>query len=76
MPNQAFSDSKAAASGPGSRLAIRLLEIDNLPNQMRYLVIHPKEPTKVIEEIEFIKGMKDDVTAPVIMAVTVERPAK
>jgi hypothetical protein len=40
---------------------------------MRYLAIQPKNTTKVVEEIEFIKG-KDDVTAPVIMAVTVEKP--
>src|SRR5262249_35265813 len=57
---------------PGSRFAIRLLEAANHPNQMRYLAIQPKNPTKVIEEIEFTKGMKGDVTAPVIMAVTVE----
>jgi RNA polymerase sigma factor (sigma-70 family) len=60
---------------PGSRLAIRLLPvIDDHDNQMRYLAIHPKSPNKVIEEIEFIKGMNGDVTAPVIMAVTVEKP--
>jgi hypothetical protein len=41
---------------------------------MRYLAIQPKNPTRVIEVIEFIKGMKGDVTAPVIMAVTVEKP--
>jgi WD40 repeat protein len=59
---------------PGSRLAIRLLESDNSANQIRYLAIQPKNPTKVLQEIEFIKGMKGDITAPVIMAVTVERP--
>jgi hypothetical protein len=62
---------------PGSRLAIRLIEPPNCPNHInhiRYLAIEPKERTKVIEEIEFIKGMKGDVTAPVIMAVTVEKP--
>jgi hypothetical protein len=59
---------------PGSRLAMRVQRGDGRSNQIRYLAIQPKHPTKVIEEIEFIKGMKD-VTAPVIMAVTVERPA-
>jgi hypothetical protein len=58
---------------PGSRIAIRLLETGKFPF-IRYLAIQPKTPTKNIEEIEFIKGMKD-VTAPVIMAVTVERPS-
>jgi hypothetical protein len=59
---------------PGSRLAIRLLEAGGHVNHIRYLAIQPKNPAKVIEEIEFIKGMKGDITAPVIMAVTVERP--
>jgi WD40 repeat protein len=62
---------------PGSKpAAIRLLEpAPGALTQIRYLAIQPKNPSKVIEEIEFIKGMKGDVTAPVIMAVTVERPA-
>jgi serine/threonine protein kinase/WD40 repeat protein len=57
---------------PGSQRAI---VCDTRPHQsqMRYLAIQPRSPTKVIEEIELIKGMKGDVTAPVIMAVTVER---
>jgi serine/threonine protein kinase len=59
---------------PGSRLAIQLIPEGDIPRQMRYLAVHPKSPTKVIEEVEFIKGMKGDVTAPVIMAVTVEKP--
>jgi hypothetical protein len=59
---------------PGSRLAVQLVPEGDIPRQMRYLAIQPKNPTKVIEEIEFIKGMKGDITAPVIMAVTVERP--
>ena len=46
-----------------------------IEGHIRYLAIRPKDPTKVIEEIEFIKGMKGDVTSPVIMAVTVEKPA-
>jgi WD40 repeat protein len=67
---------KGCPEVPGSRLAIRLLETENhLRNQIRYLAIQPKNPAKVIEKIEFIKGMKGDVTAPVIMAVTVERPS-
>jgi formylglycine-generating enzyme required for sulfatase activity len=55
---------------------MRLLDpVPNEPTQIRYLAIQPKNPSKVIEEIEFIKGMKGDITAPVIMAVTVENPA-
>jgi WD40 repeat protein/serine/threonine protein kinase len=61
---------------PGSRLAMRVQRGDNTSHQIRYLAIQPKHPTKVIEEIEFIKGMKGDITAPVIMAVTVERPVQ
>jgi WD40 repeat protein/tRNA A-37 threonylcarbamoyl transferase component Bud32 len=59
---------------PGSRRAVRLLDFGKGLNHIRYLTIEPKSPAKVIEEIEFIKGMKGDVTAPVIMAVTVEKP--
>jgi WD40 repeat protein len=60
---------------PGSRLALRLIKPQaDTCTQIRYLAIEPKNPTKLIEEIEFIKGMKGDVTAPVVMAVTVERP--
>jgi WD40 repeat protein len=69
-----FCDIDAKVEVPDSRLAIRLLEAANSLNQMRYLAIRPKNLATVIEEIEFIKGMKDDVTAPVIMAVTVEKP--
>jgi hypothetical protein len=39
--------------------------------QIRYLAIQPERADK-IKEIEFVKG--PDVTAPVIMAVTVEAP--
>jgi hypothetical protein len=39
--------------------------------QVRYLAIRPKR-TATIAEIEFRKGT--DVTAPVVMAVTVEKP--
>lgn len=38
--------------------------------QLRYLQLRPAQPTK-IERIELIKG--DDQTAPVVMAVTIER---
>jgi hypothetical protein len=59
---------------PGSRLAMRLLDFPGGPlTQIRYLAIQPENPTKVIEEIEFLKA-SNDYTAPVIMAVTVERP--
>jgi len=63
---------------PGSQqVAIRLLEPHpGYLTQIRYLALQPKDPAKVIEEIEFIKGMKGDVTAPVVMAVTVEKPSR
>jgi WD40 repeat protein/anti-sigma factor RsiW len=60
---------------PGSRLAIRLEEpVAGGPAHIRYLAIEPKDPAKSIEEIEFIKAINDD-TSPVVMAVTVEKPA-
>src|SRR5262249_4602755 len=59
---------------PGSQLAI-VCETGPVRSHMRYLAIQPKNPTKIIERIKFVKGMKGDDTAPVIMAVTVERPS-
>ncbi|MCA9102421.1 MAG: c-type cytochrome, partial [Planctomycetales bacterium] len=52
---------------PGSTLAF---EIGG--RQLRYLAVHPRRGES-IREIEFVKG--DDRTAPLVMAVTVERPA-
>ncbi len=51
---------------PESKLAFELH-----PQQVRYLAIVPQK-SDAIAEIEFVKG--DDATAPVIVAVTVERP--
>jgi WD40 repeat protein/ubiquitin-protein ligase len=71
-----MADAPRYYEAPGSRLAMRLL--DPVPNgltQIRYLAIQPKDPAKIIEEIEFLKPMNDH-TAPVIMAVTVERPVQ
>jgi hypothetical protein len=59
---------------PGSRFAIRLRRPDGGPTQIRYLAIQPRSPGKVIEEIEFVKDPAGGNTAPVIMAVTVEKP--
>jgi tetratricopeptide (TPR) repeat protein/ubiquitin-protein ligase len=60
---------------PGSRLAIRLeTPVPNGVAHIRYLAIQLENPAKVVEEIEFVKGKNDD-TSPVIMAVTVEKPA-
>jgi serine/threonine protein kinase len=69
-----MADKRAYYEAPGSRLAMRL--VDPIPGeltQIRYLAIQPKNPAKIIEEIEFLKPMNDD-TAPVVMAVTVEKP--
>ncbi|HYG74578.1 MAG TPA: PVC-type heme-binding CxxCH protein [Planctomycetota bacterium] len=51
---------------PQSKLAFKLRE-----QQMRYLAIKPARAQRVIKEIEFIKG--EDDSAPVVMAITVER---
>jgi hypothetical protein len=70
------ADARRYYDVPGSRFAMRLLDpVPNELTQIRYLAIQPKSPSKIIEEIEFIKGMKGDITAPVIMAVTVEKPS-
>jgi hypothetical protein len=60
---------------PGSRLALELLKANGAPVQIRYLGIKPKNPNKVIDEIEFLKASPTDNTSPVIMAVTVEKPS-
>ncbi len=52
---------------PGSAFAFLLRN-----QQVRYLAIAPRRPDEPIATIEFVKG--DDATAPVVMAVTVERP--
>jgi hypothetical protein len=59
---------------PRSRFAIRLRRPDGGPAQIRYLAIRPKNPDKVVEEIEFIKDPPTVTTSPIIMAVTVEKP--
>jgi putative membrane-bound dehydrogenase-like protein len=51
---------------PGSEFAFSLRG-----QQLRYLSIQPKR-NEVIDAIEFVKG--DDSSAPMVMAVTVERP--
>jgi putative membrane-bound dehydrogenase-like protein len=51
---------------PGSTFAF-----DLNGRQLRTLTVTPKRPTEVIREIELVKG--DDKTAPVVLAMTVER---
>jgi uncharacterized protein len=51
---------------PGSKFAFQLRE-----QQLRYLAVIPQRSNR-LEEIELIKG--PDGTAPVVMAITVERP--
>jgi hypothetical protein len=59
-----FADYIRRVDVPGSKFAFSLRG-----QQIRYLTIHPKRG-ETIKDIEFLKG--DDVTSPVIMAVTVE----
>jgi hypothetical protein len=56
----------------GSRFAIELLKPDGAPRYIRHLAIAPKNPDKVIEEIEFVKDPAV-ITCPVVMAVTAEK---
>jgi RNA polymerase sigma factor (sigma-70 family) len=60
-----FASFAGTASVPGSGPALRL----RFGNQVRYLAITPSR-SEPIDRIDFLKG--DDVTAPVVMAVTVE----
>jgi uncharacterized protein len=63
-----FADYISKSDVPGSKFAFRLLG----GQQLRYLAVNPqrKDP---IEKIEFVKGpTPPDVTAPIIMAVTLE----
>ncbi len=61
-----FADYIRRVDVPGSQFAFALRG-----QQIRYLSIQPKKPN-TISTIEFIKG--PDTSAPVVMAVTVERP--
>jgi hypothetical protein len=58
----------------GSRFAIELIKPDGAPRYIRHLAIAPKDPDKVIEEIEFVKDPAV-VTCPVVMAATIEKPS-
>jgi uncharacterized protein len=60
-----FADYIARNDVPGSEFAFRLRG-----QQLRYLSIEPKSEA-TIKSIELVKG--DDATAPLVMAVTVER---
>ncbi len=61
-----FADYIRRVDVPGSKFAFALRG-----QQIRYLSIEPKK-SDTISTIEFVKG--PDTTAPVVMAVTVERP--
>jgi putative heme-binding domain-containing protein len=62
-----FADYIRKVDVPGSKFAFAMKG----RQQVRYLAINPKRTDK-IKEIEFVKG--SDITAPVIVAVTVESP--
>lgn len=62
-----FADYIRVVDVPGSELAFRLRG-----QQIRYLAVQPERPDATIESIEFVKGA--DQSAPIVMAVTVERP--
>ncbi len=59
-----FADYIRKVDVPGSKFAFNLRG-----RQLRYLAVQPKSQA-TIERIELVKG--DDITAPVVMAVTVE----
>lgn len=59
-----FADYIRKVEVPGSKFAF-----DLSGRQIRYLAVNPKRD-EVIQRIEFVKGT--DITAPVVMAVTVE----
>jgi hypothetical protein len=59
-----FADYIRRVDVPGSQYAFALRG-----QQLRYLAVVPKR-AEVIKEVEFVKGK--DVTAPIVMAVTVE----
>ena len=63
-----FADYISRNEVPGSKFAFRLLG----GQQLRYLAVNPQRKD-AIEKIEFVKGpTPPDVTAPIIMAVTLE----
>ena len=62
-----FADYLKRVDVPGSKFAFELRG----QQQLRYLAVLPRRGDR-IEEIELVKG--PDETAPVVMAITVERP--
>ncbi|MBY0522396.1 MAG: serine/threonine protein kinase [Gemmataceae bacterium] len=76
-----FANLNATSNVPESKQAFKLpLPVPGGPNgswshsQVRYLAITLKKTDAKIETIEFTKGDKGDITSPVVMAVTVEKP--
>ena len=62
-----FADYVRRVDVPGSKFAFQLRGAQ----QLRYLAVFPRRGDR-IEAIELVKG--PDETAPVVMAITVERP--
>lgn len=63
-----FADYIRRVDVPGSQFAFAMRE-----QQMRYLAITPRKPAE-IDSIELIKG--NDQSAPIVLAVTLERPGE
>jgi hypothetical protein len=63
-----FTDWIGQEEAPASRKAIKMKG----RGQIRYLVVYPADVTTPIKSIDLIKGK--DSTAPVVMAITVEKP--
>ena len=61
-----YADFSGTDEVPGSKQVLRIEH-----RQVRYLVLSPKKPGVPIRTIDFIKG--EDNTAPVVMAVTIEK---
>jgi hypothetical protein len=66
-----FVDWYQKDDSPISRKAVEL--VGKGKGQIRYMVVYPGDVTTPIKAIDLIKGPKD-ATAPVIMAMTVEKP--
>ena len=64
LNGEVFADYIRRVDVPGSKFAFAVRG-----QQVRYFAIQPKRP-EIIKEVELRKG--NDVTSPVVMAVTVE----
>jgi hypothetical protein len=66
------NNAEKMAALTGSTLAFELKG----KRQVRYLVVRPFRTDAVVKDIQFVKGPDDDWTAPMIVAVTVEKLAE